>query len=240
MSALPNINMKGKCIPGKLDLPQIVDTVSHAAAAQTAHRGLAGTTKGSSAMPSQVGSASGNHSSGPAMIRSNSNNNNNSNNNQDNSQYGDPTTTPVVFVGNRGDKQIAMTVDGITCAHCVKIVETVLKGCNGNKSPIDGLLDAAADRVLCSVLIKIDHCHNAKRIAFEAARNLSMVGYTAKAKEMSILMPTAGDQRKTTMDWNTLNMAFEVVATNDSKDVFNWATPCSCPDNGIVRDDCSR
>lgn len=212
VSALPPVvNMKGKCIPGKLDLPGMVDTVSQHAA-QLSHRGA-------SSFPPQV-TSSGGGISGPST------------------QYGDPTTTPVVFVSDKGDIQIAMTVDGITCAHCVKIVETVLRGCNGNKSPIDGLLDAAADRVLCSVLIKIDRASNAKRIAFEAARNLAMVGYTAKAKEMSIV--DQGADKKVTMDLGALSTAFEVVGNSKSEDVFNWAIQCTCPDNGILRDDCNR
>jgi len=213
LSALPPqlVDMKGKCIPGKLDLHGIVDTVSHQAA-QLSHRG-------GSSFPPQVGS-----STAPNHVSS--------------SEYGDPETTPVVFVSQQGDIQIAMTVDGITCAHCVKIVETVLKGCNGNKSPIDGLLDAAADRVLCSVLIKIDQASNAKRIAFEAARNLSMVGYTAKAKSMSIV--GAGADKKATMDLGSLSTAFEVVANSKTEDVFDWHIRCTCPDNGILRDDCAR
>lgn len=216
VSVLPSpiVDMKGKCVPGKLDLHGIVDTVSHHAA-QLSHRGAS--------FPPQVTSSGG---GGPMPSQANS------------SQYGDPTTTPVVFVSNKGDIQIAMTVDGITCAHCVKIVETVLKGCNGNKSPIDGLLDAAADRVLCSVLVKIDRSSNAKRIAFEAARNLAMVGYTAKSKLMSIV--GEGADKKVTMDLGALSTAFEVVANNKSEDVFDWNIQCSCPDNGILRDDCSR
>lgn len=214
VSALPPVvNMKGKCVPGKLDLGGIVDTVSHHAA-QLSHRGAS--------FPTQV-TSSGGGGGGPS---------------QPSTQYGDPTTTPVVFVSDKGDIQIAMSVDGITCAHCVKIVETVLKGCNGNKSPIDGLLDAAADRVLCSVLIKIDRSSNAKRIAFEAARNLAMVGYTAKAKIMSIV--DQGADKKVTMDLGALSTAFEVVGSSKSEDVFNWNIPCTCPDNGILRDDCSR
>eukprot|EP00957_Ditylum_brightwellii_P010580 801113-Ditylum_brightwellii.AAC.1 len=59
-----------------------------------------------------------------------------------------------------------MSVEGITCAHCVKIIETVQHGCNGNKSPINGLPNAAEDHVLNQVLIKIDQSSNAKRIAF--------------------------------------------------------------------------
>lgn len=153
-------------------------------------------------------------------------------------QLGDPNTTPVVFVSHNGDIQIAMSVDGITCAHCVKIVETVLKGCNGNKSPIDGLLDAAADLSLCKILIKIDRSSNAKRIAFEAARNLSMVGYTAKPMEMSII--SSDGDKKATMDLGALSTAFEVIATTDPQDFFDWSTYCSCPDNGILRDDCAR
>jgi copper chaperone CopZ len=214
MSALPPVvNMKGKCFPGKIDLPGVVDAVSHQAA-QLSHRGVSA--GGGGAFPNQVPSSGGGGSA----------------------QYGDPTTTPVVFVSQKGDIQIAMTVDGITCAHCVKIVETVLKGCNGNKSPIDGLLDAAADRVLHSVLIKIDKSSSAKRIAFEAARNLAMVGYTAKAKEMSIV--GQGADKKATMDLGALSTAFEVVASGDIKDVFDWGIPCTCPDNGILRDDCAR
>jgi copper chaperone CopZ len=153
-------------------------------------------------------------------------------------EHGDPNTTPVVFVSHNGDIQIAMSVDGITCAHCVKIVETVLKGCNGNKSPIDGLLDAAADRVLCKVLMKIERSSSAKRIAFEATRNLAMVGYTARPMEMSIV--SSDGDKKATMDLGALSTAFEVVATTDPQDVFDWSTQCTCPDNGILRDDCSR
>jgi copper chaperone CopZ len=154
------------------------------------------------------------------------------------SNFGDPDSIPVVFVSENGDILLSMSVDGITCAHCVKIVETVLKGCNGNKSPIDGLLDAAADRVLCSVLIKIDKLSNAKRIAFEAARNLAMVGYTAKPKEMSSSIERNGKKEK--MNADTLLKAFDVVSRSDPQDIFDWSIPCSCPDNGVLRDDCSR
>jgi len=153
-------------------------------------------------------------------------------------EYGDANSTPVVFVSHNGDIQIAMSVDGITCAHCVKIVETVLKGCHGNKSPIDGLLDAAADRVLSKILMKIDRSSNAKRIAFEAARNLSMVGYTATPMEMSII--SSDGDKKATMDLGALSTAFEVVANTDVKDVFDWNIECTCPDLGILRDDCAR
>eukprot|EP00957_Ditylum_brightwellii_P022972 1733886-Ditylum_brightwellii.AAC.1 len=77
-------------------------------------------------------------------------------NSQNSAPYGDPSTIPVVFVSGTGDIQISMTVEGITCAYCVKIIDTVQHGCNGNKSPSNGLPNAAADRVLHQVLIKID------------------------------------------------------------------------------------
>jgi copper chaperone CopZ len=154
-------------------------------------------------------------------------------------QYGDESKTPIVYVSANGDLQIAMSVNGITCAHCVKIVETVLKGCNGIKSPIDGLLDAAADRALNSVLIQIDNPRNAKRIAFESARNLAMVGYTAVAKEMIVNGP--GPDGTSMMNLDQLSAAFELAASHDPKDVmFDWTIPCTCPDNGILRDDCFR
>lgn len=221
-STQPIINIKGKCIPGKIDLPGVVEAVNRQAS-QLAHRGNGPTVaSSSSAIPASVSSGGG--TIGVSM--------------EQNAQYGDPYSTPVVFVSSNGDIQIAMTVDGITCAHCVKIVETVLKGCNGNKSPIDGLLDAAADRVLNSVLIKIDKAGSAKRIAFEAARNLAMVGYTAKAKEMSIV--GQGADRKATSDLGSLSTAFEVVANTQAKEVFDWTLPCTCPDNGVLRQDCAR
>ena len=213
----PIINIKGRCVPGKIDLPGIADAVSRKSA-QLSHRG--GGLPG--AVPSSVPSSG---SAGPITLESQA-------------QYGDPSTTPVVYVNpNTGENMIAMTVDGITCAHCVKIVETVLRGCNGNKSPIDGLLDAAADRVLCSVLIKIEYPVHAKRIAFEAARNLAMVGYTAKAKSMNV---NCGGK---TMDLASLSRAFEVVAASADPGklvTFDWNIRCTCPDNGVAREDCPR
>jgi len=237
-TGLPKIDVRGKCIPGKLDLPSVVSQVS-SHATQLAHRGaLAAQAKASAAPGSVVTSGGGLVSAvggqqqpvytDPAMAAHAA---------AQAGQYGDPTKTPVVFVSENGDLQIAMSVDGITCAHCVKIVETVLKGCNGNKSPIEGLLDAAADRALNSVLIKIDRSSSAKRIAFESARNLAMVGYTAIAKEMDIGGGAGGGQG---VDMGMLSRAFDVVATTDKADVFDWTLPCTCPDNGVLREDCSR
>ena len=67
-----------------------------------------------------------------------------------------------------------------------------------------------------------------------------MVGYTAKPKEMSIYLTVDG--KEVAMDLGTLSRAFDIVAQNDSagKDVFDWDVECSCPDNGVLRDDCAR
>uniref|UniRef100_A0A7S2UFT2 HMA domain-containing protein n=1 Tax=Attheya septentrionalis TaxID=420275 RepID=A0A7S2UFT2_9STRA len=214
-NGMPVFDMKGKCVPGKIDLPELVNKVSQRAS-QLAHRG--GLAPADS-IPSGIVSSFNN---GVPMV----------------AHYGDPNTTPVVLVSENGDIQIAMVVDGITCAHCVLIVETVLLGCNGAQSPIVGLLDAAAEKNSRTVILKIDLSSNAKRIAFEAARNLSMVGYSAKPKEMSII--STGNGNKHTIDVAMLTTAFEVVAATDPRDVFDWNTKCNCPDTGERRADCPR
>jgi len=131
---------------------------------------------------------------------------------------------------------ILQGIAGITCGNCVKIIETVLKGVNGAPSPIKGIIDAAADRDLSMVIIKISKSSFAKRIAHEAAENLKMVGYDAKTKEMGIIDPASG----AAMDLSALRTAFDIVAATDAKDVFDWNMKCVCPDNGILRTDCTR
>ena len=210
---LPIINIKNKCVPGMPDLPGIVDKVSRAAT-QLAHSGGGR----SMAHPSAVTSSSTGGIS------------------TDTGENSD--IVPIVYVSENRDVMIVMNVDGITCAHCVKIVETVLKGCNGNKSPIDGLIDAKAEQTMSAVLIRIDRCMNAKRISVEATRNLAMVGYTARAKTMSSIVEKNGMSTKMSQD--EVDRAFESVGALDPKDIFDWSVPCSCPDNGVARDDCLR
>ncbi|GKY94052.1 hypothetical protein MPSEU_000371800 [Mayamaea pseudoterrestris] len=208
-----NINLKGKCVPGKVDLGSMVDSVNRHAA-QLAHRG----NEVSSSVNSRgfcLPPANDTHN---AIV-----------------QYGDPRMTPIVLCNTQGDCQIAMSVDGITCSHCVRIVETVLKGCNGNRSPISGLLDAAADRAMNSVIIKIERPADAKRIAFQAARNLAMVGYTAKALEVKI-----SDENDQPFAQEAICQAFQAAAKGDAPAVFDWGSCCSCPDNGVERRDCPR
>ena len=114
----------------------------------------------------------------------------------------------------------------------------MLKGINGSPSPITGIIDAAADRELSSVLLKIEKSSYAKRIAYEACENLKMVGYDAEPKEMGII--DASSATGAAVDLGALRTAFDVVAATDARDVFDWSLECSCPDNGIVRVDCAR
>ena len=203
----PKIEMKGRCMPGRVDLPGLVQKVS-SAATQLAHRGV----KKPSLIPPV-----------PA---------------DDPSKYGDPNVTPIVLVSQNGDKQICMDMDGITCAHCVKIVETVLKGCSGNRSPIDGVLDAAGDKELNIVLIKIDKIADARRIVFEAARNLTMVGYTARAKSINISDIAQKGNIEVTLQ--NAYSAFESLQHLNPMTALNWDIACTCTDNNVLRENCPR
>ncbi|KAL7540540.1 hypothetical protein ACHAWF_006710 [Thalassiosira exigua] len=215
-NAPPSLNMRGQCVPGRIDLPGIVQQVSSAAA----QLGMSVPSMGGNKL--QRGPGGG--GSDPA-------------------KYGDPNETPVVVVspnleGGNGsahkpDVQFCMTIDGITCFHCVKIVETVLRGCRpASRSPIDGLLDAAADMDLNMVLIKVEDAGECRRIAHEAARNLSMVGYTARAK--SVRVPSG-------MDLSMTVAAMEgTIPRLSPMRGFDWTRECACPDNNVLRQDCPR
>lgn len=207
------IELKGRCMPGKVDLPGLVQQVS-SAATQLAHRGIASTNSYHVSKMQQM-------------------------NNVDPSKYGDPNITPVVLVSPNPnnanglkDSQFYMNIEGITCAHCVKIVETVLKGCHGSRSPIDGLLDAAADMELNMVLIKIENIGDCRRIAHEAARNLSMVGYTAKARSLTIPSDITLSNVYSVME-GTIPALSPMMG-------FGWGYDCTCPDNNVLRQDCPR
>ena len=179
-SSRSTVHLSGKCVPGGIDLPEVVADVDRKAAL-LAHSGSGGST------------------------------------------YDENGKTPLVFVSANGDCQILLHINGITCAHCVQIVETVLKGCNG-KSGIAGLLDAAADREMNIVLIKIDKAGNAKRIAYEAKRNLALVGYTAEPKEVEL--NAGGD------------LSVFSAPSHHKIDFLDWNADCTCPKSGIFRANC--
>lgn len=201
------LDMKGNCIPGKTEIPGLVQQVSASALQLLAYRGL--------------------NSGGHQMSRIH----------YDPSKYGDPQVTPIVLVtpnpstGER-EMQFYMTIVGITCAHCVKIVETVVKGCPGSPPPIDGLIDAVADMDSAFLIVKIDNISNCRRIAWESARNLSMVGYTAKAKSYTI--PSGMSLE------NVYGLMERTIPGVVPMEGFNWDLDCDCPDNNVTRVDCSR
>lgn len=209
----PLVNVKGKCIPGKIDLPGMVEAINR-------HSNQLAFTGGLINRDTGDGVTEGEEWQGRPV------------------SYGDPKSAPVVFQNTNGDNFIVMNVNGITCAHCVKIVETVLKGCNGGKSPIAGLLDAAADRGLSCVMIQIEHFKYAKRVAFESARNLSLVGYTAVAKEVHVI--GSNDDSSAASDIEMLQNAIVKLAKAYPFQFFDFNASCSCPDSGVFRDNCPR
>jgi copper chaperone CopZ len=201
----PPIDMKGKCIPGHLNLSTLVDGINHKAI-QISHRGVKGGIKTEQVQPKPT--------------------------------YGDPSSFPVVYQGENGERHIVLVVNGMICAHCIKIVETVLKGCSGQRSPIDGLLDAAADQECNGVLIKIDKTINARRIAHEAARNLSLVGYKADAIDIR-LDGSIDDAEQRSIKLHQVIKAYEHFGST-SPILFDWTLPCTCPDSGVYRNNCRR
>lgn len=233
------IHIKGKCLPGKIDLPGIVDAVKRHAN-NLAHRGGSGNVNDSGSNNNYLNDMESDDVSVQQQ------------------EYGDPTTTPLIFVSSRNEYSIVLKVEGITCAHCVKIVETVLKGCagansmNGNKSPINGLLDAAADHGVSSVIILIDHPLHAKRIAYESKRNLSLVGYVAQAITVPLESlsdksgvgndkdpsSTISQQRQAQRDLLLRSMID--IAKAYPIDFFDFHAPCTCPDSGVYRMNCPR
>ena len=90
-----------------------------------------------------------------------------------------------------------------------------------------------------SVVIMIDNPNQAKRIAFESTRNLSLVGYTAKPKEVHIRVET-NDAAMEKVARETLQRDIISVAKAYPFDFFDFSPPCSCPDSGVFRENCQR
>jgi hypothetical protein len=169
----------------------------------------------------------------------------------------DPTTTPVVFqTMTTGHTLILLEVEGIMSPNSVRIVESVLRGCqpHENPSPITGLLDAVAHQDLSSVILRIDDAGmtaadrsaTAKRVAFEASQNLAMVGYTAHAKQVA-LMPSPfealGVDYTLPPRASPLQALQETVATYAAAypfDFFDFTKSCSCPIQGASCPNCPR
>lgn len=142
------------------------------------------------------------------------------------------TTRPTVFESSNGDLQILLDVTLLDGPRCNKILEIVLKGCQGKASPIQGLEDA----VVCGpdssrILITIDQRKNAARIAVEACRNLSMLGHAAKPIDL---------QGKN-VNAESAMQSFSSGAKSHPFPFFNWQSHCSCPCNSVVwQSECDR
>jgi len=237
--AKPQIKIREQCMPGKVDLPGLVQQIS--SANQLVHRGnvtplttLSNVSTSFSGAASSPGNAqltappvlSSHYSSSSSILQ----------------DIGNPSTFPVVFISEGGDVLLLLSIDGITCAHCIKIVETVLKGCDGTKSPITGLIDATADQSLKLLIIKIDLTLHAKRIAYEATRNLSMVGYVAKTLEVNLLefFHSQNKSKEFKMDSQMICTAFEIVGSADPSTFFDWERICRCSPLGVEKEVCPR
>ena len=157
---------------------------------------------------------------------------------EDPSKYGDPHVTPIVLVTmnqltKEKDMQLCMAIDGITSPHCVKIIETVLKGCPGRRAPIDGILDVAADMDSSIVIVKIANIRDSRRIAFESTRNLSMVGFTATTTSYTV--PSG-------MSLETVYGLMErtIPSVGPMEQGFNWNLNCVCQEINVKRVNCHR
>ena len=108
-ATVPVIDIKNKCVPGQVNLPQVVDAVNRHAG-QLAHNGIS---RNPVPVPSAVlsGGTTSHHLTQKETTNSD--------------QYGDPEKVPIVLIGETGDSLIAMSVDGITCAHCVASGRTI-------------------------------------------------------------------------------------------------------------------
>ena len=126
---------------------------------------------------------------------------------------------PIVFVDQ--DVHIGLQVEGIDDPHNVKMIETVLRGPkNAKKIPINGLLDVLASDKFNFVLIKIDTSSNAKRVAADAIRNLSMIGFEGKVYDMNIQdqnFGTNGTKKNGSVDMSALFGACEAVGSSGNK-----------------------
>jgi len=126
---------------------------------------------------------------------------------------------PIVFVDQ--DVHIGLHVEGIDDPHNIKMIETVLKGPkNAKKIPINGLLDVLASDKFNFVLIKIDTSSNAKRVAADAIRNLSMIGFEGKVYEMNIQdqnFGTNGAKKSGSVDMSALFGACEAIGSSSNK-----------------------
>ena len=151
--------------------------------------------------------------------------------------------TPMVYLSANGDLQVLLYVEGINCAQCAKMLETILQGYS-RQSSTPGLLDAVADRGLQRVLLRIDDARHAPRIAHEAARQLTMVGYKVRTQDFHMTATTT-THTTTTMECRE-DVCVEIVQQQQqeqgsSVNFFDWSARCTCSaTDPLVRHTCAR
>ena len=173
------------------------------------------------------------------------------------SKYDDTDRIPIVCISQFDEVQIAFKVTGMTCTHCVRVIEKVIKGIHGLKSPIPGVIDAVADFTSSVLLILISEAARAKCIAHEVSEILGFVGFTANVLDMKISDVSAklkaedndhaeSDKSKVTDHgmnkiFKTINMAFHChpATPHPPLRIFNWDHICICPDNGVLEGQCN-
>ena len=102
-----------------------------------------------------------------------------------------------------------MKINGIVSSHCVRMIETVLKGINNSDSVSDsdvgserssgraidmsmsqssilGLLDIVIDKDLSAAVVKISQVVSAQRIVNEMKELLNLIGYDIEVKVIDI------------------------------------------------------
>jgi len=169
-------------------------------------------------------------------------------------------------MNSAGSLHFVLSVAGMMDGHCVKIVETVLRG-TGVRSPIKGVVDVCASRTVDvgggGVLVRIEQSADALEVGSECRRNLAMVGYGGEIVQMYL---PAGKQRPhrysasglvaasnavcltakdkcsnddTKEGLQLLTAAFDAAIQNLETNIsFDWSLPCTCP-NGVPKNDVS-
>jgi len=102
----------------------------------------------------------------------------------------DHEEAPIVTMDSAGNYHFVVSIFGMVDGHCVKIVETVIRG-TGVRSPIDGVLSVCARRTGdCgdgsdgAVLVRLEQSADPRDVGAACVQNLAMVGYRGEVIRM--------------------------------------------------------
>ena len=157
---------------------------------------------------------------------------------------------PIVYTDRFGRGQInvvehliVMNIFGMTCSHCVKVIEAALKSVHGSKTLIKGLIDVLADLNTSTVFIKISNPIMAQHVYHQAEETLRMVGYYSTVRHIKLddILQNQGSEKKGGKEILDLtNKAFEKVSpliTSTSK-LIDWDLLCKCSCAGMHFEPC--